>query len=553
MDNQESRRVNPSPDPGLEQWKKNVWARAVAKSRERRAEFRTPSSLPSEPLYGGAQDGGFPGEYPYTRGIRPTMYRGRLWTMRQYAGFSSARDTNQRFKALLASGQTGLSTAFDLPTQIGYDSDHELALAEVGLVGVPINSLADMQRLFDGIPLGEVSTSMTINASAAILVCMYVALCRRQGVAPDAIRGTVQNDILKEYAARGNFRFPAAPSMRLTTDLMAFAAREAPNWNTISISGYHIREAGATAVQEIAFTLSNGRAYVEAALAAGLAIDEFAPRLSFFFNAHNHLFEEVAKFRAARRMWARIMREEFGAVDPESWMLRFHTQTAGSMLTSQQPDNNVVRVTIQALAAVLGGTQSLHTNSRDEALGLPTETSARLALRTQQVLAHESGVADVIDPLGGSPYVEALTDELERRALELMGEVEKRGGAVAAIEAGFVQREIHRSAMQWQREVEKNERTIVGVNDFKSAEQPAPIFRPDPRAREQVLADLERVRAERDPSRVGATLEALDRAAAGSSNLLDAILPAVEAHATLGEICGVLEKRFGTYTPPDVL
>jgi methylmalonyl-CoA mutase N-terminal domain/subunit len=542
---------DPRGDAGLQRWTSDVWTKA--KKGERRKSFATPSGLEPAPLYGGAPDGGFPGEYPYTRGVRATMYRGRLWTMRQYAGFSSARDTNQRFRVLLASGQTGLSTAFDLPTQIGYDSDHPLAAPEVGLVGVPVNSLADMEMLFDSIPLGEVSTSMTINATAPILLCMYVALCRRAGVAPDKIRGTVQNDILKEYAARGNYRFPAGPSMRLVTDLMSFAREHAPAWNTISISGYHIREAGSTAVQEVAFTLSNGRAYVKAALEAGLPIDEFAPRLSFFFNAHNHLFEEVAKFRAARRMWARIMREEFQAKDPESWMLRFHTQTAGSMLTSQQPDNNVVRVTVQALAAVLGGTQSLHTNSRDEALSLPTEESARLALRTQQVLAHESGVADVIDPLGGAPYIEALTDELERRALELMAEVERRGGAVQAIEQGFVQREIHKSAMAWQRDVESKSRTIVGVNEFTQTEPAPRIFRPDPSAREAVLADLARVRASRDSLRVAASLEAVERAAAGSANLLEAILPAVENYATLGEICAILEKRFGTYQAPDVL
>ena len=537
----------------LARWRTTTWARARAKQGERKAKFSTPSGLECEPLYGGAPDGGFPGEYPFTRGVRPTMYRGRFWTMRQYAGFSSARDTNQRFKVLLASGQTGLSTAFDLPTQIGYDSDHPLASPEIGLVGVPINSLAAMELLFDGLPLGEVSTSMTINATASILLCMYVALCRRAGVAAEAIRGTVQNDILKEYAARGNYRFPATPSMRLVTDLMAFCKREAPSWNTISISGYHIREAGSNAVQEVAFTLANGRAYVQAALAAGFDIDEFAPRLSFFFNAHNHLFEEVAKFRAARRMWARIMREEFGAKNPESWMLRFHTQTAGSMLTSQQPDNNVVRVTLQALAAVLGGTQSLHTNSRDEALSLPSEDSARLALRTQQVIAHESGAADVVDPLGGAPYIEALTDELERRSLALMREVDARGGAVAAIETGFVQREILRSALQWQREVDSSQRVIVGVNEFTAVEPAPRIFRPDPSAREQVLADLARVRKQRDSTRVAASLEAIDRAAAGSANLLDVILPAVEHYATLGEICAVLEKRFGAYQAPDVL
>jgi methylmalonyl-CoA mutase N-terminal domain/subunit len=540
-------------DPGLQRWRRETWERARQKAPERRSRFSTPSEIECEPLYGGAPDGGLPGEFPFTRGIRPTMYRGRLWTMRQYAGFASARQTNARFQHLLASGQTGLSTAFDLPTQIGYDSDHELALPEIGLVGVPINSLADMDLVFRGIPLGEVSTSMTINATAAILLSMYVALCRRAGVPAGSIRGTVQNDILKEYAARGNYRFPPGPSMRLVTDLMAFCKRAAPSWNTISISGYHMREAGSTAVQEVAFTLANGRAYVKAAIEAGLEVDEFAPRLSFFFNAHNHLFEEVAKFRAARRMWARLMKDEFGARDPESWMLRFHTQTAGSMLTSQQPDNNVVRVTLQALAAVLGGTQSLHTNSRDEALGLPSEASATLALRTQQILAHESGVADVIDPLGGAPYVEALTDEIESRARALMGEIDRHGGAVAAIESGFVQREIHRSAMQWQREVESKARTIVGVNAFTTREPPPAIFRPDPEARDEVLASLARVRAERDPSRVAAALEALDEAARGRENLVDAILPAVESYATVGEICATLERRFGHYSPPDVL
>ena len=534
-------------------WLERRWRPSVERRPERRTSFATPSGLDQAPLYGGAPDGGFPGEYPYTRGIRETMYRGRLWTMRQYAGFSSAEATNQRFKLLLGGGQSGLSVAFDLPTQIGYDSDDPLAEPEVGLVGVPVNSLADMERLFEDIPLGEVSTSMTINATATILVAMYVALARRQGVAPERIRGTVQNDILKEYAARGNYRFPVAPSMRLVTDLMAFCAREAPAWNTISISGYHMREAGCTAVEELAFTLGNGRAYARAAIEAGLAVDDFAPRLSFFFNAHNHLFEEVAKFRAARRMWARIVKEEFGARNPKSWMLRFHTQTAGSMLTSQQPDNNVVRVTVQALAAVLGGTQSLHTNSRDEALGLPTADSARLALRTQQVLAHESGVADVIDPLGGSPYVEDLTDRVEAEALALMAEVDRRGGAVAAIEAGFVQRRIHGSALAWQRSVESGDRKIVGVNDYLTEEDPPKIFRPDPEARGQVLADLGRVREERDSTRVAGALDGVKAAAAGEGNLMDAILPAVEAYATIGELCSLLEAEFGTYQAPEIL
>jgi methylmalonyl-CoA mutase N-terminal domain/subunit len=516
---------------------------------DRKASFATPSGLVLEALYGA--EAGEPGLYPFTRGVHPTMYRGRLWTMRQYAGFGSAADTNQRFRVLLASGQTGLSTAFDLPTQIGYDSDHPLAEPEIGKVGVSINSLRDMERLFEAIPLGEVSTSMTINATAAVLLAMYVALGAKQGVALERLRGTVQNDILKEYAARGNYRFPVGPSLRLTTDLMAFCAERVPQWNTISISGYHIREAGSTAVQELAFTLANARTYVKAAAAAGLALDAFAPRLSFFFNAHNHLFEEVAKFRAARRLWARMMKEEFGAQDPRSWMLRFHTQTAGSTLTSQQPDNNVVRVTVQALAAILGGTQSLHTNSRDEALSLPSEDSARLALRTQQVLAHEAGVADVVDPLGGSPLIESLTDELERQTLALMAEVERRGGAVKAIESGFVQREIHLSALTAQRAIERGESVVVGVNRFQTEEQPPAIFRPSDRAREEVLALLARARAEREPTRVDGTLRALEEAARGAANLLPPILAAVEAYATIGEICGRLERVFGRYHPPE--
>jgi methylmalonyl-CoA mutase N-terminal domain/subunit len=534
-------------------WLDGPFAAARARSPERQERFATPSGVPLEPIYGDAPDGGWPGSYPFTRGVQPTMYRGRLWTMRQYAGFASARETNARFRMLLDGGQTGLSTAFDLPTQLGYDSDDPLAIDEVGKVGVPVNSLADLERLFAGIPLDGVSTSMTINATASFLLCGYVALARRQGVDPAALRGTVQNDILKEYAARGNYRFPVGPSMRLTTDLMAFCRDNVPRWNTISISGYHIREAGSTAVQELAFTLSNGRAYVRAAIEAGLDVDVFGPRLSFFFNAHNHLFEEVAKFRAARRMWARIMREEFGARDPRAWALRFHTQTAGSTLTSQQPDNNVVRVTVQALAAVLGGTQSLHTNSRDEALGLPSEDSARLALRTQQLLAQESGAADVIDPLGGAPYVEALTDEVERRALELMATVDARGGAVAALEDGFVQREIHHAALAWQKAVERGERVVVGVNEYR-VEAPAPeVFRPDAAAKDEVLADLARVRAERDGARVAAALAALGDAARGRGNLLEPMLAAVDAYATVGEVCGVLQGVFGEYRPPEVL
>ena len=547
----------PEPVPAtdaddLARWRRGAYARAQARHAERR-RFATSAGLGSQldVLYGGGP--GLPGEYPYTRGIHATMYRSRLWTMRQYAGFGSARETNRRFQLLLSSGQTGLSVAFDLPTQIGYDSDHPLAAPEVGAVGVPVNTLRDLEQLFQGIPLGEVSTSMTINATAPILLAMYVAAARRQGVDPTRLRGTVQNDILKEYAARGNYRFRPAPSLRLVTDLMAWCAREVPQWNTISISGYHIREAGSTAAQEVAFTLSNARAYVRAALEAGLELDEFAPRLSFFFNAHNHLFEEVAKFRAARRMWARIMREEFGARKEESCMLRFHTQTAGSTLTSQQPDNNAVRVAIQALAAVLGGTQSLHTNSRDEALSLPSEESARLALRTQQVLAFESGVADVVDPLGGSPLVEALTDVLEARANALMREIDALGGSIAAIESGWMQREIHKSALAWQRAVERGDEVVVGVNKFEQPEPPARIFRPAAGAREQVLAELAAVRAERDAARVEGTLAAVATAARGRDNMLPPILAAVDALASIGEICAVLEREFGRYQPPEVL
>jgi methylmalonyl-CoA mutase N-terminal domain/subunit len=549
----ESTETSREPGGDLEAWLSGPYAKAKQRAPERKPAFLTTSGIELPPLYGGAPDGGFPGRYPFTRGARATMYRGQLWTMRQYAGFSSARETNRRFKALLESGQTGLSTAFDLPTQIGYDSDHPLAREEAGLVGVPVNSLKDVERLFDGIPLEKVSTSMTINATACVLLALYAALAKSRGVPLEELRGTVQNDILKEYAARGNYRFPAGPSMRLCTDLIAWTAKEIPQWNAISVSGYHIREAGSSAVQELAFTLSNGRAYVRAALDAGLLVDEFAPRVSFFFNAHNLLFEEVAKFRAARRMWARILKEEFGAKDERSLVLRFHAQTAGSMLTSQQPEANVVRVTMQALAAVLGGAQSLHTNALDEALALPTEKSARIALRTQQILAFESGVADVIDPLGGSPLVESLTDELERRALLLMAEVEARGGAVAAIESGFVQREIHKSALAWQRAVESGEQVVVGVNQYRVEDEEVEVFRPDPGAREEVLADLGAVRRQRDGAKVEAALLAVSEAARGKANLMPPILAAVESLATLGEICATLEAVFGRYRPPEVL
>jgi methylmalonyl-CoA mutase N-terminal domain/subunit len=475
------------------------------------------------------------------------MYRGRLWTMRQYAGFTSARLSNERYRALLAQGVTGLSVAFDLPTQIGYDSDSAEAEGEVGRVGVPINSLRDMEALLDGIPLDKVTTSMTINATASILLCLYVAVARRRGIAPAKLGGTIQNDILKEYVARGTYRFPVAPSMRLITDTFRYAADELPRWNPISISGYHIREAGATAVQEAAFTLANGVAYVQAAVEAGLDVDAFAGRLSFFFNAHNHLFEEVAKFRAARRMWARIMRERFGAKDPRSWLLRFHTQTAGSTLQSRQIDVNVVRTTVQALAAVLGGTQSLHTNGRDEALALPTEESARLALRTQQVLAHESGVADVVDPLGGSPYVEALTDAVEERATALLERIDAMGGAKGAI--AFMSKEIERSAYRAQQRIDRGEDVVVGVNEFVDDEggaDPA-LFEIDAAERDRIVADLVDLRATRDRAMVQRTLDDLARACGATENLVPRILACVEAYATVGEICRAMEGVFGVY------
>lgn len=542
------------PDSNAEQnrWFEKTYKPAVAKSAEREPAFATPSGVPIEPIYGVGE--GMPGEYPYTRGIRPSMYRGRLWTMRQYAGFGSARETNARFKFLLANGQTGLSTAFDLPTQIGYDPDHNLAKGEVGKVGVPIPSLADFERLFDNIPLGKVSTSMTINATAPILLSMYVALAKKQGVSNDKIEGTVQNDLLKEFASRGTYRFPVRASMRLVIDTIAWANESAPNFNPISISGYHMREAGCTAPQEVAFTLSNGIAYVKSAVERGLDIDKFGARLSFFFNAHNNLFEEIAKFRAARRMWAKIMKDRFGAKNPNSWQLRFHTQTAGSMLTSQQPENNIVRVAIQALAAALGGTQSLHTNSKDEALSLPSEESARTALRTQQILAFESGIADTVDPLGGAPFIEKLTDEIEARSLDLIKRIDEMGGSVAAIESGFVQREIHRSAMQWQRDIERGTRKIVGVNCFEVTETAAPpIFKIDPAAVAQVQQSVDTIRKTRDAKRALDCLQALEGAARDEKvNLLPYIYNCVEAYATVGEICGRLEGIFGKYKAPPV-
>ena len=494
------------------------------------------------------KDLGAPGEFPYTRGIYPNMYRGRLWTMRQYAGYATAEESNARYKYLLAQGTTGLSVAFDLPTQIGLDSDDPLAQGDVGKVGVAIDSLEDMERLFEGIPLDEVSTSMTINATAAILLSLYLAVARKQGVPFNKVRGTLQNDILKEYIARGTYIYPPAPSLRLVTDIFGFCAREVPNWNTISISGYHIREAGSTAVQEVAFTLADGITYVEAALAAGLAIDDFAPRLSFFFNAHNNLLEEIAKFRAARRLWASIMRDRFNARDPRSLMLRFHTQTAGSSLTAQQPEVNIVRTTIQALAAVLGGTQSLHTNSMDEALALPTESAARLALRTQQVIAYESGVVETADPLGGSYAIEHLTDEIEEHALEYLKKIDTMGGMLRAIETGYVQREIQEAAYRYQKAVEAQEQVVVGVNRFQLEEEPAVnVLRIDP-ALEQ--AQVERVRAlreRRNTSAVTNALAKLQQAATTDENLLPRILECVEAYATVGEISNTLREIWGEY------
>jgi methylmalonyl-CoA mutase N-terminal domain/subunit len=478
------------------------------------------------------------------------MYRGKLWTMRQYAGFGSAEESNERYKYLLAQGQTGLSIAFDLPTQIGYDSDHPLAAGEVGKVGVAVDSLEDMETLFAGIPLDKVSTSMTINAPAAVLLAMYVAVAEKQGVSPTSLEGTIQNDILKEYVARGTYIFPPAPSMRLITDVFAYCADAVPNWNTISISGYHIREAGSTASQEAAFTLADGIAYVEAAVKAGLGVDDFGPRLSFFFNAHNDLFEEVAKFRAARRIWARIMRERFGAKNPKSWMLRFHTQTGGSTLTAQQSDNNVARVTLQALAAVLGGTQSLHTNSRDEALALPTEQSVRIALRTQQVIAYESGAAETVDPLAGSYYVESLTNRVEAEALAYLKRIDELGGAVRAIEEGYIQREIQDAAYAYQLQVESGERVVVGLNKFQVEEGPPQgLLKVDPAVGEKQVAALRALKERRDGARVKAALRGIDAAARGSANLMPPILEAVRAYATLGEICDAMRAVFGEHRP----
>ena len=537
-----------------DEWRAQTYDSALSKAPERDDPFTTSSGMPVAPLYSpderDAQQG-FPGEYPYTRGVQPTMYRSRLWTMRQYAGFSTAEESNRRYRYLLESGTTGLSVAFDLPTQMGYDPDHPLAEGEVGKVGVAIASVQDMERLFDGIPLDRVSTSMTINATAAILLALYIAVARKQGVDARKIAGTVQNDILKEYIARGTYIFPPRPSMRIITDIFRFCADEAPRWNTISISGYHIREAGATAAQEVGFTLANGSAYVQAALDAGLAVDAFAPQLSFFFNGHSNFFEEVAKFRAARRMWAKIMHERFGARDPRSLALRFHTQTAGSTLTAQQPDNNIVRTAYQAMAAVLGGTQSLHTNAKDEALALPTPETALLALRTQQVLAYETGVTDTIDPLAGSYYVEALTDDVEQRAWEYIRKIDELGGSVRAIELGYIQHEIEEAAYQYQRAVEDEQRIVVGVNRFATATSARPtVMKVDPAQellQRQRVADL---RASRDNAAASAALSHLTAAARGSANLMPHIIRAVEALATLGEIADALRAVFGEQAEP---
>jgi methylmalonyl-CoA mutase, N-terminal domain len=551
--------------------RKSVWqgrqvAKILAKAPERQAQFETSSGIPVERLYipdavaaacpelsdAYLADLGFPGEYPFTRGVQPTMYRGRFWTMRQYAGFGTAAESNQRYKYLLKQGQTGLSVAFDLPTQIGYDADDPLALGEVGKVGVAISSLADMETLLDGIPLDTVSISMTINAPASILLAMVVAVAGEQGVDAQALRGTVQNDILKEYIARGTYIYPPGPSMRLITDLFRYCADHIPHWNTISISGYHIREAGSTAVQEVAFTLANAIEYVRAAIAAGLAVDDFGPQLAFFFNAHNNLLEEVAKFRAARRLWAKIMRERFGAQDPKSWQLRFHTQTAGSTLTAQQPDNNVVRVTLQALAAVLGGTQSLHTNSRDEALALPSEAAVEVALRTQQVIAYESGVADTIDPLAGSYYIEHLTDEIERRASEYIERIDALGGAARAIEAGYIQNEIQDAAYAALRAIESGQQVVVGVNRFQRAHDTVPtdLLKIDEAVQAEQVSRLKDVRVRRDNARVTDVLARIEAAARQpDASLMPLFVEAVSAYATLGEICNTLRRVFGEYRP----
>lgn len=536
------------------EWNKLVDS-TIKRFPERKQSFKTLSHINVERLYypkdqTNEEDLGFSGQFPFTRGIQPTMYRSRLWTMRQYAGFGSAKETNKRFRYLLDHGQTGLSVAFDLPTQIGYDSDHMMAEGEVGKVGVAIDTLADMEELFDHIPLDQVSTSMTINATASVLLCMYIAVGEKQGVPLEKITGTIQNDILKEYIARGTYIYPPKESMRLITDIFEFCHQYIPKFNTISISGYHIREAGSTAVQEVAFTIANGLAYVDAALKTGLNIDSFAPRLAFFFNAHNHFFEEIAKFRAARRIWAKRMKEHYDAKNPKSWKMRFHTQTGGSTLTAQQPNNNIVRVTLQALAAILGGTQSLHTNSRDEALSLPTEESAMIALRTQQIIAHESGVAETIDPLGGSYYLEELTNRIESEVERYLHRIEEIGGAVQAIDEGYIQREIHQNAYETQMNIEKKEEIVVGVNKFTIDENVSPeLLKVDESLEQAQINRIQSIRKNRDNDAVKQSLAAIKKSAQSShSNLIPFILNAVKQYATIGEICDVLRKEFGEYS-----
>ncbi len=543
-------------------WEEKKLAPTLKRNKERRESFATNSEIEVKRVYDPQDleqfdylaELGYPGEYPFTRGVQPTMYRGRLWTMRQYAGFGTAEESNKRYRYLFEQGQTGLSVAFDLPTQMGRDADHPLAHGEVGRVGVSIGSLADMEILLDGLPLDKISTSMTINATASILLALYLVVAERRNVPWSKVNGTIQNDLLKEYVARGTYIYPPRGSMRIITDIFAFASKEVPNWNTISISGYHIREAGSTAAQELAFTLADGIAYVEAALKAGLEIDSFASRLSFFFNVHNNFFEEIAKFRAARRLWAWIMKERFGAKDERSMMMRFHAQTAGSTLTAQQIDNNVVRVTLQALAAVMGGAQSLHTNSRDEALALPTESSVLLALRTQQVIAHESGVADTIDPMAGSYYLESLTREIENAAKDYLSKIDDIGGAVAAIERGYMQREIQNAAYLYQREVETKDRIIVGVNQFTSGgEMPTDILRVNPELEGKAKARLQKLRAERDAAAARQALDRVEAAARDGSNLMPPIIEAVRSWCTLGEISDAMRRVFGDYKPVNVL
>lgn len=541
--------------PDYADWLTNTYNKFKLKNPERKKEFTTASFTPVKELYhpeditGNYDDKlNFPGAYPFTRGIQPTMYRGRYWTMRQYAGFGNAKESNERYKYLLEQGQSGLSVAFDLPTQIGYDSDDPIAYGEVGKVGVAIDTLADMEILFDKIPLDKVSTSMTINAPASVLLAMYIAVAEKQGVTKDKISGTIQNDILKEYIARGTYIYPPKPSMRLITNIFEFCSKEIPKWNTISISGYHIREAGSTAAQEVGFTLANGIAYVDAAIKAGLDVDTFGQRLSFFFNSHNDLLEEVAKFRAARRLWAKIMKERFGAKNPKSMMLRFHTQTAGSTLTAQQVDNNIVRVTIQTLAAVLGGTQSLHTNSRDEALALPTEESVRIALRTQQIVAEESGITNTVDPLAGSYFVEAMTDLIEKEASDYIDRIDAMGGMTEAIESGFVQTEIQKSAYKYEMEIEAQERIIVGVNKYQiKEEEHKDLLKIDIKVQDEQIKFLKKIRSERNNEIVNKNLSALKKAAEGTDNLMPPILEAVRNYASIGEICNTMRSVFGEY------